>query len=120
MDLLVQVTTANKINPGGHIVQVRNELGRELQYKPSTPIGRWIIYEFSFCNGNQELNELTILGTLDTRTIEILPKHQVSDYIIVKKQQPGSKVSTHPFEHTFRLQVSHLYFNNILLPHLFS
>jgi hypothetical protein len=40
MDLLVQVTTSNKINPGGHIVQVRNERGIELQYKPSTPIGK--------------------------------------------------------------------------------
>ena len=40
MDLLIQVTTANKINPGGHIVLVRNERGTELQYKPSTPIGK--------------------------------------------------------------------------------
>ena len=44
MDLLIQVTTGNKINPGGHIVQVRNERGIELPYKPSTPIGKRIFF----------------------------------------------------------------------------
>lgn len=42
MDLLIQAATANKINPGGHIVQVRNERGFELPYKPSTPIGKFL------------------------------------------------------------------------------
>jgi len=41
MDLLIQVGTANKLNPGDHIVQVRNERGIELPYKPSTPIGTY-------------------------------------------------------------------------------
>ena len=40
MDLLVQVTTANKINPGGHVIQVMNNRSEDfLYYKPSTPIG---------------------------------------------------------------------------------
>lgn len=39
MDLLVQVTTANKISPGGHVIQALGERG-VLPYKPSTPIGK--------------------------------------------------------------------------------
>ena len=40
MDLLIQVTTANKINPGGHVIQVINDRSDDfLYYKPSTPIG---------------------------------------------------------------------------------
>ncbi|XP_013781465.1 cordon-bleu protein-like 1 [Limulus polyphemus] len=39
MDLLVKVTTPNKIKPGGHIIQVYDDRGRDLPYKPSTPIG---------------------------------------------------------------------------------
>jgi hypothetical protein len=42
MDLLIHVGTTNKINPGDHIVQVRNERGIELPYKPSTPIGKFL------------------------------------------------------------------------------
>lgn len=41
MDLLIHIATANKINPAGHIVQVRNERGIEMPYKPSTPIGSY-------------------------------------------------------------------------------
>lgn len=41
MDLLIQVATANKVNPAGHIVQVKNERGIDMPYKPSTPIGRF-------------------------------------------------------------------------------
>ena len=41
MDLLIQVTTANKINPGGHVIQVINDRSDDfLYYKPSTPIGK--------------------------------------------------------------------------------
>ena len=41
MDLLIQVTTANKINPGGHVIQVLNDRSDDfLYYKPSTPIGK--------------------------------------------------------------------------------
>ena len=41
MDLLIQVTTANKINPGGHVIQVLNDRRDDfLYYKPSTPIGK--------------------------------------------------------------------------------
>ncbi|KAK3860525.1 hypothetical protein Pcinc_033431 [Petrolisthes cinctipes] len=39
MDLLIQVTTAHKINPAGHIIHVVSD-SRLVTYKPSTPIGR--------------------------------------------------------------------------------
>ncbi len=40
MDLLVQVCTAHKISPGGHVLQVINQRSNDfLYYKPSTPIG---------------------------------------------------------------------------------
>ena len=43
MDLLVQITTAHRINPGGHVIQVMNERSDDfLYYKPSTPIGQLI------------------------------------------------------------------------------
>ena len=40
MDLLVQITTANKISPGGHVIQAIGDRG-VLPYKPSTPIGEF-------------------------------------------------------------------------------
>ena len=41
MDLLVQITTAHRINPGGHVIQVMNARSDDfLYYKPSTPIGK--------------------------------------------------------------------------------
>lgn len=40
MDLLIQVTTAHKVNPGGHIIHVVSD-NRLISYKPSTPIGKW-------------------------------------------------------------------------------
>ena len=49
MDLLIQVTTANKINPGGHVIQVLNDRSDDfLYYKPSTPIGKKSINVWSF------------------------------------------------------------------------
>ena len=40
MDLLVQITSAHRINPGGHVIQVMNDRSDDfLYYKPSTPIG---------------------------------------------------------------------------------
>ena len=40
MDLLVQITSAHRINPGGLVIQVMNERSDDfLYYKPSTPIG---------------------------------------------------------------------------------
>ena len=40
MDLLVQVTTANRLSPGDFVIQVMNERSDHfLYYKPSTPIG---------------------------------------------------------------------------------
>ncbi|CAL4058688.1 unnamed protein product [Meganyctiphanes norvegica] len=54
MDLLIQVTTAHKINPGGHVIHVVSD-NRLLSYKPSTPI-----------------------GTLDTTVIQIIPKNKVN------------------------------------------
>lgn len=41
MDLLIQVTTANKISPGGHVIQAIGDRG-VLPYKPSTPIGKYL------------------------------------------------------------------------------
>ncbi len=44
MDLLVQVTTAYKMSPGGHVIQVMNERSQDfLYFKPSTPIGTFKI-----------------------------------------------------------------------------
>lgn len=40
LDILINVGTHNKLNPGDHIAQVRNQRGFELPYKPSTPIGK--------------------------------------------------------------------------------
>lgn len=40
MDLLVQVTTANRLSPGDFVIQVMNDRSDHfLYYKPSTPIG---------------------------------------------------------------------------------
>lgn len=55
MDLLIQVTTAHKVNPGGHIIHVVSD-NRLISYKPSTPI-----------------------GTLDTNVIHIVPKNKVNE-----------------------------------------
>ena len=42
MDLLIQVATANKISPGGHVIQVISDRSHScLSYKPSTPIGTY-------------------------------------------------------------------------------
>ncbi|RZF43831.1 hypothetical protein LSTR_LSTR006372 [Laodelphax striatellus] len=79
MDLLVQVTTANKISPAGHVIQAIGERG-VMPYKPSTPI-----------------------GALDTWTIYIVPKNQVGQ-LAGRKGYYKSSV-TQPFEQTFRLQV---------------
>uniref|UniRef100_A0A0K8TG05 WH2 domain-containing protein n=3 Tax=Lygus hesperus TaxID=30085 RepID=A0A0K8TG05_LYGHE len=79
MDLLVQVTTAYKISPAGHVLQPYGECGL-LPYKPSTPI-----------------------GALDTWTVHIVPKHQAlqnpASKISLKQVQQ-------PFETTFRFQVN--------------
>ena len=53
MDLLVQITTAHRINPGGHVIQVMNARSDDfLYYKPSTPIGERKIFLFFFCIDN--------------------------------------------------------------------
>ncbi|XP_054270245.1 cordon-bleu protein-like 1 isoform X3 [Macrosteles quadrilineatus] len=78
MDLLVQVTTANKISsPAGFILKPLNERG-PLPYKPSTPI-----------------------GALDAWTIHVVPK-QLGQCPAIKKPL---KTMNQPFEQTFRLQV---------------
>ncbi|XP_013781719.1 uncharacterized protein LOC106466017 isoform X3 [Limulus polyphemus] len=56
IDLLVKVTTPYKIKPGGHMIQVFDERGRDLLYKPSTYI-----------------------GFLDTNTIFVVPKKKPAD-----------------------------------------
>ena len=49
MDLLVQITTAHRINPGGHVIQVMNARSDDfLYYKPSTPIGERKFFLFFF------------------------------------------------------------------------
>ncbi|XP_075211748.1 uncharacterized protein LOC142318947 isoform X4 [Lycorma delicatula] len=78
MDLLVQVTTANKISPAGHMIQALGERG-VMPYKPSTPI-----------------------GALDTWTIHIVPKNQSGQ--TANRKAPLKPVNQ-PFEQTFRLQV---------------
>uniref|UniRef100_A0A1B6FVT3 WH2 domain-containing protein n=1 Tax=Cuerna arida TaxID=1464854 RepID=A0A1B6FVT3_9HEMI len=77
MDLLVQVTTANKMSPAGYIIQPLNEQG-PLPYKPSTPI-----------------------GALDAWTINVVPKQNVHCTSVKKPL----KMLNQPFEQTFRLQV---------------
>ena len=53
MDLLVQITTAHRINPGGHVIQVMNARSDDfLYYKPSTPIGERKIFLFIFYTDN--------------------------------------------------------------------
>jgi hypothetical protein len=47
MDLLVQVTTANKLSPAAHVLQPYGESGL-LPYKPSTPIGNILYIFFNF------------------------------------------------------------------------
>ena len=57
MDLLIQVTTANKINPGGHVIQVLNDRSDDfLYYKPSTPIGKNPINLWLFIRNTKNLN----------------------------------------------------------------
>ncbi|XP_068222253.1 LOW QUALITY PROTEIN: serine-rich adhesin for platelets-like [Palaemon carinicauda] len=55
MDLLIQVTTAHKVSPGGHVIHVVSD-NRLLSYKPSTPI-----------------------GTLDTSIIQIVAKNRMNE-----------------------------------------
>ncbi|KAF2363993.1 Cordon-bleu ubiquitin-like domain [Trinorchestia longiramus] len=55
MDLLIQVTTAHRISPAGHVIHVVSD-ARPLAYKPSTPI-----------------------GTLDASILEIVPKNRVNE-----------------------------------------
>jgi len=51
MDLLVQIATTHKINPGGHVIQVMNNRSTDiLFYKPSTPIGKAISRKQLFFN----------------------------------------------------------------------
>ncbi|XP_022255390.1 cordon-bleu protein-like 1 isoform X3 [Limulus polyphemus] len=78
MDLLVQVTTANKITPGDHVIQVLTDSGKEILYRPNTPI-----------------------GVLDTHVIFIASKSSVTEPAVKKLH----KMPVQPFEQTFRLQV---------------
>lgn len=39
MDLLIQVTSAHRISPGGHVIQLVSD-NPLLSYQPSTPIGK--------------------------------------------------------------------------------
>ncbi|XP_069671325.1 serine-rich adhesin for platelets-like isoform X4 [Periplaneta americana] len=81
MDLLVQVTTVNKISTGGHVLQAIGERGI-LPYKPSTPI-----------------------GALDAWTIQVVAKSKVQTNTVQKKAPLKPLNQQQPFEQTFRLQV---------------
>ncbi|XP_050437568.1 uncharacterized protein LOC126843812 isoform X2 [Adelges cooleyi] len=77
IDLLVQITTAHKLSPGSHAIHAIGDLG-VLPYKPSTPI-----------------------GTLDTWTVNVVPKNISKN----GRYQSAVKCVPKPFEQTFRLQV---------------
>ncbi|XP_064488006.1 uncharacterized protein LOC135400193 isoform X2 [Ornithodoros turicata] len=78
MDLLVQVATANKINPSNHVIQVSNDRGYVC--KPNTPV-----------------------GSLDVKELYIIPKVSHTSSDLTHKRLP--KRAPQPFEPTFRLQV---------------
>nr|CAD7454978.1 unnamed protein product [Timema tahoe] len=90
MDLLVQVTTANKIPPGGHVIQAMGDRG-VLPYKPSTPI-----------------------GALDTWSIQVVTKSSLGG-----RKAPLRPSNQQPFEQTFRLQV-HLPRNQLFVTRVSS
>ncbi|KAK8379197.1 hypothetical protein O3P69_019208 [Scylla paramamosain] len=81
MDLLIQVTTAHKINPGGHIIHLVSD-NRLLTYKPSTPI-----------------------GTLDTSVIKIVPKHRLNEeararraHLVTQAQEKNIRLKVRAWE----------------------
>lgn len=80
MDLLVQVATANKINPSGHVIQVTNDKGYDAVCKPNTPV-----------------------GSLDVKELFIVPKASSTNSDLPHKRTARKAVQ--PFEPTFRLQV---------------
>lgn len=103
MDLLVQVTTAHRLQPSAHIIQALGYAPNQgqsdviLPYKPNTPI-----------------------GTLDTKHIKIIPKSPtkylnnkhsssvLSSAGISQRDSLQRGISWNdqlPFENTFRLQV---------------
>lgn len=43
LDLLIHVTAANKISPSSHVLQVTDQDGRFLAFKPSSPIGQFLL-----------------------------------------------------------------------------
>ncbi|XP_059468663.1 uncharacterized protein LOC132192632 isoform X4 [Neocloeon triangulifer] len=101
MDLLIQITTANKVSPGDYILQVLGDKGI-LPYKPSTPI-----------------------GALDTLSIRVVPRHSTANNnphnnSLNRKRIPliNSLIGQQqPFEQTFRLQV-HLPRNQLFVARL--
>ncbi|KAG7163632.1 cordon-bleu-like [Homarus americanus] len=84
MDLTVilpighRVTTAHKINPGGHVINVVSD-NRLLSYKPSTPI-----------------------GTLDTSVIQIVAKNKVNE----EARKRRAHLVTQAIERNIRLKVN--------------
>ncbi|KAL7633415.1 UNVERIFIED_CONTAM: hypothetical protein RMT77_016286 [Armadillidium vulgare] len=76
MDLLIQVTTAHRINPGGHVIQVISD-NIFLTYKPSTPI-----------------------GTLDTNAIKIVSKNALNEMTKARK----SNLQQEAIERNIRLK----------------
>lgn len=78
MDLLVHLTTANKLRPSDHVLQALDmSRDRTLPYKPNTPI-----------------------GALDTQRVRVLAKGPG------KGLAPKIPTGQQPFESTFRLQVN--------------
>ncbi|XP_069959465.1 uncharacterized protein [Cherax quadricarinatus] len=86
MDLLIQVTTAHKINPGGHVIHVVSD-NRPVSYKPSTPI-----------------------GTLDTSLIQIVAKNKMNEEARKRRahhltQAIEKNIRLKPKEYVYRQQL---------------
>lgn len=82
MDLLVQAASATKISPGGHVIHVFGDGDKgngALHYKPSTPI-----------------------GSLDTKTICIVPKKEAGDPLARRM----GKTANRPFEVSANFQTT--------------
>lgn len=119
MDLLIQVTTAHKINPAGHIIHVVSD-SRLVTYKPSTPIGVWLcvrVCEINFSNTRVKYNNsdnserqnttrnLTCfpVGRLDSSVIQIVAKNKANEEARARR----AHLVAQAVEKNIRLKVGH-------------
>ena len=83
MDLLIQVTTANKINPGGHVIQVLNDRSDDfLYYKPSTPIGKKPLNVWSFIKNTKNFD---IFAKLKCITYDLVCINKTHKFRIIQR-----------------------------------